>query len=174
MAKSEKFYIYFWINIMKKLAIILLAFLIIANFQIKEGESKEIEKIRSVEVVNITVNDAWNMLNSDEDGIQHPVDVRYFNEYFSERIATPHIYDKPLIFTLQWMESPYLLNLFKTLLKGKEIILYCRTGNRSYIAAKMLEEAGFEGKIYSMMGGIVEWKNQGLPTVKGFGFKLGI
>ncbi|MBC7081631.1 MAG: rhodanese-like domain-containing protein [Thermoplasmatales archaeon] len=157
---------------MKKLAI-LLAFLLIANFQINLTKGEEVKNSKIRGVINITVNDAWNMLNSDEDGIQHPVDVRYFNEYFNERIATPHIYDKPILFTLQWMESPYLLNLFKTLFKGKEIILYCRTGNRSYIAGKMLEEAGFEGKIYNMMGGIVEWKNQGLPTVKGFGFKLG-
>jgi len=158
---------------MKKFAI-LVAFLILANFHVNEVKSEKIEASGKVEIFNITVSQAWNMLNSDEDGIQHPVDVRYFNEYFGERIATPHIYDKPLLFTLQWMESPYLLNIFKTIFKGKEIILYCRTGNRSYIAGKMLEEAGFEGKIYNMLGGIVEWKNQGLPTVKGFGFKLGI
>ncbi|MEM1513441.1 MAG: rhodanese-like domain-containing protein [Candidatus Thermoplasmatota archaeon] len=158
---------------MKKLAI-LVVFLILANFNISETKSEKIENSRIIELTNITVLQAWNMLNSEEDGIQHPVDVRYFNEYFNERIATPHIYDKPILFTLQWMESPYLLNIFKTIFKGKEIILYCRTGNRSYIAGKMLEEAGFEGKIYNMQGGIVEWKNQGLPTVKGFGFKLGI
>lgn len=158
---------------MKNLAM-LVALFILTNFGVSEIKSEKIDAIGKVEIFNITVSQAWDMLNSDEDGIQHPVDVRYFNEYFSERIATPHIYDKPLLFTLQWMESPYLLNIFKTIFKGKEIILYCRTGNRSYIAGKMLEEAGFEGKIYNMLGGIVEWKNQGLPTVKGFGFKLGI
>ncbi len=40
-------------------------------------------------------------------------------------------------------------------LKGKEIVTYCRSGNRSARAAKFLTEKGF--KAYNMLGGMLEW-----------------
>lgn len=46
-----------------------------------------------------------------------------------------------------------------------EILVYCRTGNRSTRAAQILHENGFE-KIYHMVDGIEGWKAAGYPTVK--------
>lgn len=46
----------------------------------------------------------------------------------------------------------------------KPIVLYCRSGNRSSQAARILDNAGFEG-IYDL-GGIVTWANQGYPVVQ--------
>ena len=49
--------------------------------------------------------------------------------------------------------------------KEDEILVYCRTGNRSTRAAQILRENGFE-KIYHMVDGIEGWKAAGYPTVK--------
>lgn len=45
---------------------------------------------------------------------------------------------------------------------GKPVVLFCRSGNRSAQAARILEQAGFEG-IYDM-GGIIGWSNAGYPV----------
>ena len=39
--------------------------------------------------------------------------------------------------------------------RQKEIICYCRSGNRSLLAARMLQKGGFNSA--NMTGGIIEW-----------------
>jgi rhodanese-related sulfurtransferase len=120
-------------------------------------------------IINITVWEVWDILESEDDGIQIPVDDRTFQEYFTERIATPHSYDKPILYPLQLIEQPFFMKLFFFLFEDKEIIIYCRSANRSYIAGNLLFENGYQGVVYNMVGGINAWKAAGLPTVKGFG-----
>jgi len=48
--------------------------------------------------------------------------------------------------------------------KSARTILYCRSGNRSAIAAAQLQELGYED-VASMAGGILAWQEQGLPVV---------
>lgn len=45
--------------------------------------------------------------------------------------------------------------------KGKTIIVYCHSGNRSVKASRILAEHGFQP--LNMKGGIAEWKSSGLP-----------
>ncbi len=54
------------------------------------------------------------------------------------------------------------------LLKYKDypVFVYCRSGNRSLVAAKYLEKLGFK-KVYNLKGGIIEWKKYGLPVKYG-------
>lgn len=47
-------------------------------------------------------------------------------------------------------------------------IVFCRTGNRSPMAADMLIQSGIQG-IKVMQGGMVRWQKDGLPVVKGEG-----
>lgn len=47
-------------------------------------------------------------------------------------------------------------------LKDRPILVYCRTGNRSGIAAGMLQKKGFTAM--NMAGGIVDWNAQGFPV----------
>jgi len=47
--------------------------------------------------------------------------------------------------------------------RNREILLYCATGNRSTVAAKILIDNGFK-KIYNMRYGIAEWQSSGLPV----------
>ncbi len=48
--------------------------------------------------------------------------------------------------------------------RSARTILYCRSGNRSAIAAAQLTELGYED-VASMAGGIIAWQEQGLPVV---------
>jgi molybdopterin/thiamine biosynthesis adenylyltransferase/rhodanese-related sulfurtransferase len=48
--------------------------------------------------------------------------------------------------------------------KSARTILYCRSGNRSAIAAAQMERLGYEN-VASVAGGIVLWQEQGLPVV---------
>ena len=48
--------------------------------------------------------------------------------------------------------------------KDDELLVYCRTGNRSTTAVGILRENGYD-QIYHMYGGIVAWNSAGLPTV---------
>ena len=155
---------------MKRVVIIFAIFLVIAAYPFyNEGQSKILNDVSQNEIINVTAMQAWEMLQNESDGIQIPVDVRTFGEYFNERIATPHSYDKPRWYPLQLIEKPFFASLFKKIFDGKEVILYCRTSHRSYIAARIVAP-DFNGKIYNLVGGIVAWKEAGLPTVHGFGF----
>jgi rhodanese-related sulfurtransferase len=50
--------------------------------------------------------------------------------------------------------------------KNQEIVVYCRSGNRSLTGAQILRSNGFT-QTSSMMGGINDWILSGLPTVSG-------
>jgi len=52
--------------------------------------------------------------------------------------------------------------------RSARTILYCRSGNRSYKAAELLQEMGYED-VASMAGGILAWQEQGLPVVAATG-----
>ena len=49
--------------------------------------------------------------------------------------------------------------------KNDEILVYCRTGNRSTTAVEIMKDAGFT-KIYHMYEGISVWTQQGYPVVQ--------
>ncbi|MDX6624422.1 MAG: sulfur-carrier protein adenylyltransferase/sulfurtransferase [Solirubrobacterales bacterium] len=52
--------------------------------------------------------------------------------------------------------------------KSARTLLYCRSGNRSAIAAAQLEALGYEN-VASVAGGILLWQEQGLPVVSASG-----
>ncbi len=47
--------------------------------------------------------------------------------------------------------------------KGKKIIAYCRTGNRSGKATSLLNQKGYD--VVNMLGGMVEWNEKKLPAI---------
>ena len=53
-------------------------------------------------------------------------------------------------------------------LRDKKVLVYCRSGNRSATASKMLEQMGIKN-VYNLKGGIIEWKSKKLPVE--FGWK---
>ena len=50
--------------------------------------------------------------------------------------------------------------------KDQEIVVYCRSGNRSKSGAEILAKTGFSG-VTSMAGGITQWSTAGYPTESG-------
>ncbi|MBK8869655.1 MAG: rhodanese-like domain-containing protein [Elusimicrobia bacterium] len=47
--------------------------------------------------------------------------------------------------------------------KERTVLVYCRSGNRSVSAAKILGRQGYK-KILNLKGGILEWTRRGLPV----------
>jgi rhodanese-related sulfurtransferase len=56
-------------------------------------------------------------------------------------------------------------NEIATLDKTATYAVYCRSGNRSGQAVKVMIDAGFTN-VFNMNGGVIEWANAGLPLVK--------
>ena len=52
-----------------------------------------------------------------------------------------------------------------TLDKNATYAVYCRSGNRSEQAVKVMQEAGFTN-VFNMNGGVIDWANAGLPLVR--------
>ena len=48
--------------------------------------------------------------------------------------------------------------------KGKELVLYCRSGRRAGIAQDVLEESGFDN--VTNAGGLTDLQEQGVPTTR--------
>jgi hydroxyacylglutathione hydrolase len=59
----------------------------------------------------------------------------------------------------------YLVDRLSEVPNDKPIIVQCRSGNRSAIAASLLQARGF-GKVSNLVGGINEWAAAGLPVMK--------
>lgn len=110
---------------------------------------------------NITVWNVWNMTQNTSDGNQIPIDVRRNDEWIPEHIDTPFPEDAQHWPDLQNGDN---LTKFMDVFRGKQVIIYCRTGGRSFNAVKLLIDHGFTGTIYNMIGGITEWKKQLLPV----------
>jgi len=80
------------------------------------------------------------------------IDVRTTDEFNSFRIKNSINID---YYSKVFLDS---ISLFKD---KKNIILYCRSGRRSYYAAKLLQQKGFNN-IYNLEGGILQVKKKNL------------
>ena len=56
--------------------------------------------------------------------------------------------------------------------KAKPIVVACKMGQHAGTAGTVLRKAGFEN-VSRLKGGIMEWRNQNLPVVKGAGSRGG-
>lgn len=102
---------------------------------------------------SLTPQQAINLVNA-EDGVF--VDLRDAAEY-----KAGHIVDALHIPATKLGARMDELNKFKQ----RPVILVCKMGQSAGAAGKQLKTAGFE-KVYKMGGGMMEWGNLQLPTVK--------
>ncbi|WP_117237196.1 rhodanese-like domain-containing protein [Thermus sediminis] len=80
------------------------------------------------------------------------IDVREVEEYAQARIPKASLL--PLSeFMARYGEIP----------KDRPVVLYCRTGNRSWQAAAWLASLGYD-QVLNLEGGIVQWYRAGLPV----------
>lgn len=105
-----------------------------------------------VEYGDVTVDEAKSLIESKPDLVI--LDVRTQSEY-----GDGHIEDAINI------PADELEERLGELDPGDELLVYCRTGNRSTRAVKLLEENGFT-KVLHMDGGIVAWGKAGYSLVQ--------
>ena len=94
--------------------------------------------------------DAVRLMNQDNTVI---IDVREASEY-----ASGHIKDAKHIPMSSLKDKLAELDKYK----GKSILAYCRSGQRSYQACKMFKKSGFEN-VHNLAGGIMNWSSANLP-----------
>lgn len=100
---------------------------------------------------DISVKNAYNKMLVDTNITL--LDVRTIDEIKSDGSIKNHI-----LVPVQILEQ----NIDKLeRYKNTKIYIYCRSGNRSVTASRILSNAGF--KSYNIKGGIIEWKKQKLP-----------
>ena len=95
---------------------------------------------------------------------------------FSEKISEPGIIlldvRTPGEFAEDFIEGASLIdfqsgnfeNEIAALDKNATYAVYCRSGNRSGQAVKVMHDAGFHN-VYNLNGGVIDWANAGLPLV---------
>jgi rhodanese-related sulfurtransferase len=115
------------------------------NFIIDDINGKiHVKEYESSSYKAVYANEANNIINN-----IHPIilDVRTSREYHSG-----HLQDAILIPVHELQARIYELNKYK----DNDILIYCRSGNRSTVASKMLIDNGFK-RIYNMRDGIKGW-----------------
>ncbi|MAQ59642.1 MAG: hypothetical protein CMC49_00190 [Flavobacteriaceae bacterium] len=118
---------------MKKLIILLFINSIFSQQQILDIDYKKMSKILDMDSTVL-------------------IDVRTVDEFNSFRIKNSINID---YYSKGFLDS---ISSFKD---KKNIILYCRSGRRSYYAAKLLQQKGFNN-IYNLEGGVLEVKKKNL------------
>jgi hypothetical protein len=84
------------------------------------------------------------------------LDVRTPGEFAEGHIEGARLID---------FQSGNFENEIATLDKNATYAVYCRSGNRSGQAVKVMQDAGF-ANVFNMNGGVIDWANAGLPLVR--------
>ena len=108
-------------------------------------------------IENITPKEAYTLILTNKDNPDFVIlDVRTPGEF-----ANGHIKNA--------LNLDYYSETFKddlnSLDKNKTYLIYCRSGRRSGKVLDMMKELNFSG-VYNMLGGITQWKTEGLSTTK--------
>lgn len=88
-----------------------------------------------------------------EDPNSYLLDVRTPEEYETGHLRGAH--------SIDWFDANFKQQADK-IDKSKTIYVYCRSGKRSYEAARYLTSKGY--KVVDMDGGILAWQRAALPT----------
>ena len=83
------------------------------------------------------------------------LDVRTPGEFAEGHIEGAQLID---------FQSGNFENEISPLDKNATYAVYCRSGNRSGQAVKVMHDAGFHN-VYNLNGGVIDWANAGLPLV---------
>ncbi len=93
--------------------------------------------------------------------VRSSVEYRMFHAPNAIDLSLPRI----LMGSNSWLRRYVLPQWFQELPKDEPVALICLTAHRSPIAAKQLVKAGFT-EVYNITGGMMEWRQLGLPTCK--------
>ena len=117
---------------------------------------KEIEAPTQI-IEDITPQEAFTLIQENQGNPDFAIiDVRTPEEFASEHIeGAINIDFRSETFRVQ-------LNILD---KNKTYLIYCRSGRRSASALAIMEEFNFR-EAYNMSGGIIQWVEEGLPTIQ--------
>jgi rhodanese-related sulfurtransferase len=129
----------------------------VTNDEGKNNDNDEPEPEPKDQIIEDISNEkSFQMINENKDNPNFIIlDVRTSDEF-----AEGHIEDAINIDFYSETFSEELDKLNKT----KKYLIYCRTANRSSVARDMMRDLEFS-EVYNMLGGIVEWRENGYPVV---------
>jgi len=105
--------------------------------------------VGSADYENTGPQEAKDLVDSDEYTV---VDVRSKKEHMSRAIpGTDHLL--PLKQLPQRMDE----------IEGDNVLIYCKSGNRSASASRHLTQNGDFDEVHNLKGGIIAWSRNGLP-----------
>ena len=108
-------------------------------------------------IKDITPGEGFTLIESNRDNPDFVIiDVRTPQEFTEERIEGA--------INLDYYADTFEDELDK-LDKSKTYVFYCRSGRRSGLTLDLMQELGFK-EAYNILGGIIDWKADGLPTIK--------
>jgi rhodanese-related sulfurtransferase len=108
---------------------------------------------------SVDVKEAKKML---EGGNVFVLDVRTPGEFNSAHIKGATLIPLKNVLGTNLSSDRLLEARINEIPKDKKILVYCRTGQRSSAASKMLVNSGYL-HIYNILGGINAWKDAGYP-----------
>jgi rhodanese-related sulfurtransferase len=123
-----------------------------------QTETNTVQSETQIQIIeNITPEEAYILIQENKDNPNFVIlDVRTPEEFLGEYIENA--------VNLDYYSDTFRNNLDK-LDKNKTYLIYCRSGRRSENALNIMKELDFR-EVYNMLGGIIKWKSEGLPTTK--------
>lgn len=128
-------------------AIIALAFLAVGTFVLFLEHEPGVKKLTAAQTVDLLARDSSAVL----------IDVRTPEEWMGE---SGHLRNALLIPLADLPDRLAELEQYRS----RPIIVYCRSGNRSGKAARLLMERGFDA--FNVSGGIRQWNAGGYPVIR--------
>ena len=106
------------------------------------------DMLRKNSVANLDAHTFENELKNSENSVL--LDTRTLAEHKEVRIPNSILLD---------IMRPDFQNEIEKLDKNKSYFVYCRSGNRSYHACRLMKNLGFE-KVYNLEPGIIGWRGE--------------
>jgi rhodanese-related sulfurtransferase len=123
---------------------------------IKDDSDTESNSKQSITVEDITTKEAFDLIQNNSENPDFVIlDVRTLDEYNSGHIENASMLD---------FYNESFADDLDQLDKDDTYLVYCRTDNRSRSATDIMVELGFKD-VYNMLGGIVQWNEDGYKTV---------
>jgi len=108
-------------------------------------------------IEDITPQEAFTLIQNNQNNPDFVIiDVRTLAEFVEEHIENATNID---------FYSEAFRDMLNNLDKNKTYLVYCRVGGRSGSALDIMAELNFR-EVYNILGGINQWKAEGLPTAK--------
>ncbi len=125
-----------------------------AQSALQEPTQQDVREQQETQITNVSATEAAALLKARPDIVV--LDVRTPGEFAAGHIEGALNFD---------IKSADFAAQISTLDTSKTYLVHCRSGARSTRSLAVFKQMGFTN-ILHMNGGIIDWNNSGLPTVK--------